>query len=256
MPGSIGDVSRQPGRRSRAGEDEIIENTYVENRYEKDSVYLRSHGNPAWSATLAFGPGSPARHQPRHPGLYYQGRGYALGHIGRDLSGSEIVADYLGAQPPDQRPQCLRPGQQLILGETNVPETKREEARADYSHDAGGDSHVPADLPPVALGPTVGTDEKFVMEALRCLLYPQGAQRGVHHREGAGGLGQLSITPGRTKRLLTDDNIVFVKLPKKRLVTMKRGDRFYHLQGGSEESNTRSPIVRWGMRSPSSASLR
>jgi hypothetical protein len=124
--------------------------------------------------------------------------------------------------PQIKDPNVISPGQQLILEETKpkpVEEVgpvirKMPEEVVTY----------PEMLPPVAL-PPVSTEEKFVMEPSDVYYIPKVLNAGFITRKDLEDSGTIDHTR-ETKKLLTDDNIVFIKLPHKRLVTVRRGDRF------------------------------
>jgi len=82
----------------------------------------------------------------------------------------------------------------------------------------------PEILPPVFSAP-VGTQEDFVMEPSDVYYIPKVLNAGFISKKELEDSGTIDHTR-EDKTLLTDDNIVFIKLNKDRLVALKRGDRF------------------------------
>jgi hypothetical protein len=128
--------------------------------------------------------------------------------------------------PQVKDPNVISPGGKLILEETKPTEvTKPAEAAPPVIRKMPEEIVTyPEALPPVAL-PPVRTEEKFVMEPSDVYYIPKVLNAGFVTEEELEDSGTIDHTR-EDKTLLTDDNIVFIKLPKERLVALKGGDRF------------------------------
>ncbi len=131
--------------------------------------------------------------------------------------------------PQIKDPNAIVPGEKLILEETKptVPATPAAPAE-----DAGPVIRkmpeevvtYPEALPPLP-GPSMGKEDTFVMEPSDVYYIPKVLNAGFITEQELEDSGAIDHTR-EEKKLLTDDNIVFIKLPKERLVALKRGDRF------------------------------
>jgi len=131
--------------------------------------------------------------------------------------------------PQIENPNAISPGEKLILEDTRpreeMPPVTPEEAMGPVIRKMPEEIVTyPEVLPPVA-APPVGKDETFVMEPSDVYYIPKVLNAGFLTEKEMEDSGAIDHTR-EEKKLLTDDNIVFIKLPKKRLVALKRGDRF------------------------------
>lgn len=128
--------------------------------------------------------------------------------------------------PQIKNPNVISPGETLTLeGTRPAEETKPvEEAGPVIRKMPEEVVTYPEALPPVASAPTA-PEEKFVMEPSDVYYIPKVLDAGFVTERELEDSGTIDHTR-EDKKLLTDDNIVFIKLPRNRLVTLKRGDRF------------------------------
>ncbi len=122
--------------------------------------------------------------------------------------------------PQIKNPNVISPGEKLILEETKPAEEARPVIRKIPEEVVT----YPETLPP-SVSPPAQTEEKFVMEPSDVYYIPKVLNAGFITENELEDSGAIDHTR-EEKSLLTDDNIVFIKLPKKRLVALKRGDRF------------------------------
>jgi hypothetical protein len=128
--------------------------------------------------------------------------------------------------PQIKNPNVISPGDKLILEETKPVEATKpvEEVGPVIRKIPEEVVTYPETLPPVVT-PPVATEEKFVMEPSDVYYIPKVLNAGFITRKELEDSGSIDHSR-EDKRLLSDDTIVFIKLPKKRLVTLRRGDRF------------------------------
>lgn len=124
--------------------------------------------------------------------------------------------------PQIKDPNVIKPGEQLILDE--VKPQPVEEAAPMIRKIPEEVVTYPETLPPAVPAP-LDTGEKFVMEPSDVYYIPKVLNAGFVTRKDLEDSGTINHTR-EEKKLLTDDNIVFIRLPHKRLVTLRRGDRF------------------------------
>jgi len=130
--------------------------------------------------------------------------------------------------PQLKNPDVLRPGERLIVGEVKPPETKpgtAPEVTEPAIRKIPEEMTTYPQILPAPVAPTTGTTEKFVMKPSDVYYIPKVLNAGFISEKELEDSGAIDHTR-EEKRLLTEDNIVFIKFPKKRLVTIKRGDRF------------------------------
>jgi len=128
--------------------------------------------------------------------------------------------------PQIKNPNAITPGDKLILEESKpVEEPKPVEEAAPVIRKMPEEVVTyPEALPPV-ITPSVGPEEKFVMEPSDVYYIPKVLNAGFLTRKELEDSGTIDHAR-EDKIMYTDDNIVFIKLPKDRLVTIRRGDRF------------------------------
>jgi hypothetical protein len=145
------------------------------------------------------------------------------GEVYQDPSKWPVIWDL---NPQITNPNAIVPGETLILEETKTaaPVAPAEEAGPIIRKMPEEVVTYPEVLPPIA-GPTVGTEETFVMEPSDVYYIPKVLNAGFITEKELEDSGAIDHTR-EEKKLLSDDNIVFIKLPKERLVALKRGDRF------------------------------
>ncbi|MBN2223978.1 MAG: LysM peptidoglycan-binding domain-containing protein [Deltaproteobacteria bacterium] len=117
-------------------------------------------------------------------------------------------------------PNAISPGEKLILEETK-PQVEAEPVIRKIPEEI---VTYPETLPPV-VSPPAEKQEDFVMEPSDVYYIPKVLNAGFITKRELEDSGTIDHTR-EEKKLLTDDNIVFIKLPKDRLVALKRGDRF------------------------------
>ena len=134
--------------------------------------------------------------------------------------------------PQIKNPNAITPGDKLILEEGKPVEEAKPVEEPKPTEEAGPVIRkmpedivsYPETLPPV-ITPSVGPEEKFVMEPSDVYYIPKVLNAGFLTGKELEDSGTIDHTR-EDKKLLTDDNIVFIRLPKDRLVTIRRGDRF------------------------------
>jgi hypothetical protein len=128
--------------------------------------------------------------------------------------------------PQIKNPNVISPGEKLNLEEPKPVEAiKPAEETAPVIRKMPEEVVTyPETLPPVVPAP-VGTGEKFVMEPSDVYYIPKVLNAGFVTRKELDDSGTIDHSR-EDRKLLSDDTIVFIKLPHKRLVTIRRGDRF------------------------------
>jgi LysM repeat protein len=136
--------------------------------------------------------------------------------------------------PQLKDPNTLKPGESLVVGKpapaetapaVTTPETATKEAEPAVRMIPEETTTYPQVLPP-PVSPATGADEKFTMKPSDVYYIPKVLNAGFISKKELEDSGTIDHTRDKDRLLLTEDNIVFVKFPKKKLVTIKRGDRF------------------------------
>jgi hypothetical protein len=130
--------------------------------------------------------------------------------------------------PQIKDPNAIRPGEEVILEETKPAVAETPPAATEPESVI---RKVPEEItaypevlpPPVAPATTV--EEKYVMEPSDVYLIPKVLNEGFLTKEELDDSGYVDHTR-EDRKYVTDDNVVFIRLPQKHMLEVKRGDRY------------------------------
>ena len=153
---------------------------------------------------------------------------------------SSIAQEYLGSaskwrdlwelNPQIKDPNKLTVGQKIFLSEAEEEEAVPAEMEAPETETVdGGISEetltIPEVAPPAAAAPAEKPKEKFTLKPSDLYTIPKVNISGFVTEEDLDDSGYI-YRSRHDRKMITDDNIVFIKLPKEKMVKLKPNDRF------------------------------
>ncbi len=164
-------------------------------------------------------------------GVYVVKKGDTLSSIAQEHLGSASKwQDILKLNPQIKDPNKLKIGQKINLTDSTIEKTEPTTEAPKTDTTDGGISEETLTFPEYSSPPETVTvpekrKEKFTFKAYGMYTIPKVNISGFISQKELEDSGFI-FRSRHDREMITDDNIVFIKLPKKRMIELKQNDRF------------------------------